>query len=84
MPASLYARQDRTIDCLHQNMAEDLTKLFNEGIEIEATPRHFSQNRIFGNPGFLAGWLSASIRSMVLVPSAFGWRSLALKAIGRI
>ena len=42
MPSSLYAAQDGTIDRLHQNMAEDLTKLFNEGIEIEATPRHLS------------------------------------------
>ena len=42
MPSSLYAAKDKTIDRLHENMTEDLTKLYNEGIEIEATPQHLS------------------------------------------
>ena len=37
LPASFYAKNDKSIDGFHECIAEDLTRLFRDGLTVPAT-----------------------------------------------
>ena len=45
MPSAWYAKDDRSIDALHQALADDMCKLFDEGILVQAPCHNGHPNR---------------------------------------